>query len=180
MNPDDPNPEPLVHCPLCSRDLPVSAFGICRARKSGRNLYDKECIRKKVTESRRALKEYKAARKNYLKRMEIAKYFNEPLPMIQSAGPVKLAPVDRVRDAIQKGHQTQREIARETKLGKDEIGDALTQLLLWNHEIRTELKGETRIYFFPDEEPKIEVKRKQVVLSGFSGIQAIMPERKRA
>ena len=53
-------------CPICTLDLPLAEFGVCRARKDGRNLYCKSCIRKKVTESRRALKEYKSARKKYI------------------------------------------------------------------------------------------------------------------
>src|SRR5215204_2572423 len=56
----------IKHCPICSQDLPISEFGICRARKDGRNLYCKSCIRHKVTQSRRALKEYKTARKRYI------------------------------------------------------------------------------------------------------------------
>src|SRR5215217_2866434 len=56
----------IKHCPICANDLPISEFGICRARKDGRNLYCKSCIRQKVTQSRRALKEYKSARKRYI------------------------------------------------------------------------------------------------------------------
>ena len=54
------------NCPICSQQLPLSEFGVCRARKDGRNLYCKSCIRKKVTDSRRALKEYRSARKRYV------------------------------------------------------------------------------------------------------------------
>src|SRR5437773_5596863 len=54
------------NCPICSQHLPLSEFGVCRARKDGRNLYCKSCIRKKVTESRRALKEYRSARKRHI------------------------------------------------------------------------------------------------------------------
>ena len=63
----------VKHCPICSKELPISEFGICRARKDGRNLYCKSCIRQKVTQSRRALKEYKSARKKYIsQQVEIA------------------------------------------------------------------------------------------------------------
>ena len=34
-----------------------------------------------------------------------------------------------------------------TKLGKDEIGDALANLLLWTREIRTQVVDNTRMYF---------------------------------
>ncbi|HEU4476974.1 MAG TPA: hypothetical protein VFR80_00570, partial [Pyrinomonadaceae bacterium] len=63
----------VKQCPICSKDLPISEFGICRARKDGHNLYCKSCIRQKVTQSRRALKEYKSARKKYIsQQVEIA------------------------------------------------------------------------------------------------------------
>lgn len=56
-------PEPSIEtrrCGLCAEDLPVGDFGICRARRSGRNLYCKECIRKKGKQGRRVVKEYLA------------------------------------------------------------------------------------------------------------------------
>jgi hypothetical protein len=77
----------VKHCPICTNDLPISEFGICRARKDGRNLYCKSCIRHKVTQSRRALKEYKTARKKYIsQQVEIAQLFStdhQPLLIIR-------------------------------------------------------------------------------------------------
>ena len=58
-----------------------------------------------------------------------------------------MSPVERVREAIRKGARTQKEIAQETKLGKDEIGDALANLLLWTREIKTQMVDNTRFYF---------------------------------
>src|SRR5215467_8393619 len=55
----------VKHCPICSKELPITEFGICRARKDGRNLYCKSCIRKKVTDSRRAQKAYRSLRQQY-------------------------------------------------------------------------------------------------------------------
>ena len=94
----------------------------------------------------------------------------------------KLSPVERVRDAIRKGSRTQREIAQETKLGKDEIGDALANLLLWTHEIRTQVVGNTRLYFLNDagdaaaveDTPRLPA-RKRDVPSSFSCLQGLMP-----
>src|SRR5437868_2668025 len=143
----------VKHCPICSQDLPITEFGICRARKDGRNLYCKSCIRHKVTQSRRALKEYKSARKRYISQqiemtdLIAADATNATYPAKSIS---KLSPVERVREAIRKGSRTQREIAQETKLGKDEIGDALANLLLWTHEIRTQVLGNTRLYFLND------------------------------
>ena len=175
----------LKHCPICSQDLPVAEFGICRARKDGRNLYCKSCIRQKVTQSRRALKEYKSARKRYIsQQIEMTELIsadtgNATYPAKSIS---KLSPVERVRDAIRKGSRTQREIAQETKLGKDEIGDALANLLLWTHEIRTQVVDNTRLYFLNDagdaaaveDSPRLPA-RKRDVPSSFSCLHGLMP-----
>jgi hypothetical protein len=175
----------LKHCPICSQDLPVAEFGICRARKDGRNLYCKSCIRQKVTQSRRALKEYKSARKRFISQqiemtdLITADTGNATYPTKSIS---KLSPVERVRDAIRRGSRTQREIAQETKLGKDEIGDALANLLLWTHEIRTQVVGNTRLYFLNeavdpatiDDTPRLPA-RKGDVPSSFSCLQGLMP-----
>jgi hypothetical protein len=181
-----PMPE-LKHCPICSQELPISDFGVCRARKDGRNLYCKSCIRNKVTQSRRALKEYKSARKRYVSPQQ---EFTDLLTTEHSiAGqhstnrfPSKLSPVERVREAIRKGSRTQRDIAQETRLGKDEIGDALANLLLWTREIKTQIVDGTRLYFVNDsgdaavmeEAPSLPA-RKGDVPSSFSCLQGLMP-----
>lgn len=175
----------VKHCPICSQDLPIAEFGICRARKDGRNLYCKSCIRQKVTQSRRALKEYKSARKRYIsQQIEMTELIaGDTAGTAYAARSVsKLSPVERVRDAIRKGSRTQREIAQETKLGKDEIGDALANLLLWTHEIRTQVVGNTRLYFLNDasdaaaveDNPRLPA-RKRDVPSSFSCLQGLMP-----
>ena len=171
-------------CPICAQALPLSEFGICRARKDGRNLYCKSCIRKKVTESRQVLREYKSARKRYVSQqnLEAGNDSSQNLSRLLS----KLSPIERVREAIKKNARTQKEIAQETKLGKDEIGDALANLLLWTHEIRTEVVNNTRMYFINDaaettslqlESPPVP-RRKPDVPSSFSALQGLMPGRK--
>src|ERR1044072_4743808 len=179
---------PIKHCPICSKDLLISEFGICRARKDGRNLYCKSCIRQKVTQSRRALKEYKSARKKYIsQQVELAELLSSDSSSnghYPAKAMSKLSPVERVRDAIRRGSRTQREIAQETKLGKDEIGDALANLLLWTHEIRTQVVDNTRLYFLNDsaetetldDEPRLPA-RKRDVPSSFSCLQGLMPGR---
>jgi len=178
-------------CPICTLDLPLAEFGVCRARKDGRNLYCKSCIRRKVTESRRALKEYKSARKKYISQQvdaaEIYSSEGEELRASSQYGAKltgKLSPVDRVRDAIRRGARTQKEIAQDTKMGKDEIGDALANLLLWTREIRTEVVDNTRLYFINDsletaiaQESLILPRRKGDVPSSFSCLQGLMPGR---
>ena len=175
------------NCPICSKELSISEFGICRARKDGRNLYCKSCIRQKVTQSRRALKEYKTARKKYIsQQVDIAELLsNEPSGNghYHAKQMSKLSPVERVRDAIRRGSRTQREIAQETKLGKDEIGDALANLLLWTHEIRTQVVDNTRLYFLNEAEtttvddgPRLPA-RKRDMPSSFSCLPGLMPGR---
>jgi len=173
------------NCPICSKELSLSEFGICRARKDGRNLYCKSCIRQKVTQSRRALKEYKTARKKYIsQQVDIAELLSNDSSgngHYHAKAMSKLSPVERVRDAIRRGSRTQREIAQETKLGKDEIGDALANLLLWTHEIRTQVVDNTRLYFLNESEtttvddgPRLPA-RKRDVPSSFSCLPGLMP-----
>jgi hypothetical protein len=72
------------------------------------------------------LKEYKSARKKYIsQQVEIAELLSGDVTgqgHYPAKAMSKLSPVERVRDAIRRGSRTQREIAQETKLGKDEIG----------------------------------------------------------
>ena len=173
-------------CPICAQALPLSEFGICRARKDGRNLYCKSCIRKKVTESRQVLREYKSARKRYVSQQTLEAQGSDAASQNLSRLLSKLSPIERVREAIKKSARTQKEIAQETKLGKDEIGDALANLLLWTHEIRTEVVDNTRMYFINEvadtttiqiETPQLP-RRKPDVPSSFSALQGLMPGRK--
>jgi hypothetical protein len=169
------------------QELPLGEFGVCRARKDGRNLYCKSCIRKKVTESRRALKEYKTARRKYISQQgDSSSGFTHDGDEVRPASyggrlTSRMSPVDRVRDAIRRGARTQKEIAQETKMGKDEIGDALANLLLWTREIRTGMVANTRVYFINDspesaapEDLRIP-RRKRDVPSSFSCLQGLMP-----
>jgi len=74
-------------------------------------------------------------------------------------------------------------------LGKDEIGDALANLLLWTREIRTEVVDNTRRYlisktvpepaFCEDESYANLPPRKQDVPSSFSALPDLMPGKKR-
>lgn len=179
------------NCPICSLQLPLSEFGVCRARKDGRNLYCKSCIRKKVTDSRRALKEYRSARKRYVSQplLETADALlndggnsSTMFPRVLS----KLSPIERVREAIKKGARTQKEIAQETRLGKDEIGDAIANLLLWTREIRTQTVGNTRLYFISEATEALQAsqetsnlpQRKRDVPSSFSALHGLMPGKK--
>lgn len=179
-------------CPICAKDLPLTDYGICRARKDGRNLYCKSCIRKKVSDSRKAFKAYKSVRHQY-----VAEKLDVGGPEHTKARPSpsrrqyvmrqvsKMTPAERVREAIKNGARTQKEIAQGTKLGKDEIGDALANLLLWTKEIRTEVIDNNRVYVI-NEPPAQAVYRKQNVAASPApgrgrpaGDTAKVPPRKR-
>jgi hypothetical protein len=178
----------LKRCPRCEEALPLSEFGVCRARKDGLNLYCKRCIRQKISLSRQALREYKKARgkhgstvssdssrltldtKTSLNSRRIARMLR------------KLSPADRVREAIRCGAETQTEIAQITKLPKDEVCDALASLLLWTREIRTQIINHTRRYFVNEAMEDLAkaqgAKRKRSLNPSFSSVGVLMPGRK--
>ena len=96
----------------------------------------------------------------------------------------KLSPADRVREAIRCGARTQKEIAQTTKLPKDEVCDALANLLLWTREIRTQIINHRRMYFVNEASEEltraraaVEAGRKRLNPS-FSSVDVLMPGRK--
>ena len=183
-------------CPICSQDLPLTEYGICRARKDGRNLYCKSCIRKKVSESRRAFKAYKTVRHQYVvQKTEPGASSDTETSALPSRRQYvtrqvsKMTPAERVREAIKNGARTQKEIAQGTKLGKDEIGDALANLLLWTREVRTEVVENNRMYFINEAAPEPVIyrdeaaaqklpQRKRDVPSSFGAVPDLMPGKK--
>ena len=179
----------LKRCPRCEESLPLSEFGVCRARKDGLNLYCKRCIRQKIALSRQALREYKKARvkhgvttpsqkdavsldgKTTFSSKRIARMLR------------KLSPADRVREAIRCGAHTQKEIAAVTKLPKDEVCDALANLLLWTREIRTQIVRHQRMYFVNEALEELAkaqgaAKRKRSLNPSFASVGMLMPGRK--
>lgn len=180
----------LKRCPRCEESLPLSEFGVCRARKDGLNLYCKRCIRQKIALSRQALREYKKARvknsgatlsKSALAAGDSKSSFSSKriARMLR-----KLSPADRVREAIRCGAHTQKEIAAVTKLPKDEVCDALANLLLWTREIRTQIVRHQRMYFVNEaieQLARVEAaKRKRALNPSFSSVGVLMPGRKPA
>jgi hypothetical protein len=141
-----------------------------------------------VTDSRRALKEYRSARKRYVgqpvSEQSGASLLNGDSPPPVSYGRLlsKLSPVERVREAIRKGSRTQKEIRKITGLGDDEVGEALANLLLWTREIKTQMINSTRHYFINEsadlpirEEAFNLPQRKRDLPSSFSALQGLMP-----
>jgi hypothetical protein len=180
----------LKRCPRCEESLPLSEYGVCRARKDGLNLYCKRCIRQKIAQSRQALREYKNARIKHgatvlPERSRVAVDAKSGFSPRRIARMLrKLSPADRVREAIRCGARTQKEIAQVTRLPKDEVCDALANLLLWTREIRTQIVNHTRMYFVNEASEEltrareaVEAKRKRLNPS-FSSVPVLMPGRK--
>ena len=176
----------LKRCPRCGEALPVSEFGICRARKDGLNLYCKRCIRQKIALSRQALREYKSARSKHgagaaKSRVTLdSKAGFSPRRIARMLR--KLSPADRVREAIRCGARTQNEIAQVTRLPKDEVCDALANLLLWTREIRTQIVNHQRMYFANEAMEELQKaggnKAKRGLTPSFSSVGVLMPGRK--
>ena len=180
----------LKRCPRCEESLPLSEFGICRARKDGLNLYCKRCIRQKIALSRQALREYKKARVKHggtvlsgrSRTATEGKFSSRRIARMLR----KLSPADRVREAIRCGAHTQKEIALVTKLPKDEVCDALANLLLWTREIRTQIVRHQRMYFINEaleELAKVHAggaRRNRSLNPSFSSVGQLMPGRKPA
>src|SRR5262245_51096160 len=175
----------LKKCPRCEESLPLSEFGVCRARKDGLNLYCKRCIRQKISLSRQALREYKKVRVKHggsaaTDRSRLTLNNKTVLSSRRIARMLrKLSPADRVREAIRCGAHTQKEIAQVTKLPKDEVCDALANLLLWTREIRTQIVRHQRMYFVNEALDELaQAKRKRSLNPSFSSVGELMPGRK--
>jgi hypothetical protein len=176
----------LKRCPRCEESLPLTEFGVCRARKDGLNLYCKRCIRQKIALSRQALREYKSARSKHGSSSQKAKVTLDPKLGFSSRRIArmlrKLSPADRVREAIRCGARTQKQIAHVTKLPKDEVCDALANLLLWTREIRTQIINHQRMYFVNEAMEELrktaETKAKRGLTPSFSSVGVLMPGRK--
>lgn len=133
--------EILVRCPKCGNDLPESAFGVCRARPSGRNLYCKVCIIQKVSGQRDLIRAMKQAQASHREAGSLPE--RELAPRRK-----QLTLTDRVKLAIQRGCKTRDEIETEiqktTKVSWDNLSDALAGLAFETQELRIVRKGETR------------------------------------
>jgi hypothetical protein len=179
----------LKRCPRCEEALPLSEFGVCRARKDGLNLYCKRCIRQKIALSRQAFREYKQARGKHSNSTDNSRVTLDNKTSLSSRRIArmlrKLSPADRVREAIRCGAHTQKEIAQVTKLPKDEVCDALANLLLWTREIRTQIVRHQRLYFINEDmellaKAQAAQKRSRGLNPSFSSVGLLMPGRKPA
>lgn len=128
-------------CPRCTKDLDVNEFGICRARRSGRNLYCKSCNRDAVYAQREARRQMKIMRDLALRR-------DQAKPMRLFNFPPEL----RVLRAIKSGAKTQAQIARQAKLFPDDLGLVLVKLIVEQGKVASRVNAaEQREYFLKSE-----------------------------
>lgn len=156
--------EPLKRCTGCKEWKAVSEFGvnsanINRGACDGLNVKCRICIRQSIAESRQRLREYKVAHPD-IPANQIT--IQPGITSRQLARKLRrLKPHDKVLAAIRYGAQTQDEIRSATRLTKDDICEALAQLLLWSRDLRTDVvDGSPRRYFI--NELSTEVRRQPV------------------
>lgn len=125
-------------CGRCHIPKLIDEFGVCRARKDGRNLYCKSCARKMVYANRGVSLLVKRAQ-------EMAKdHSNTHCSPIRETN---YPPEIRVLRAIKQGAKTQPEIARQARLFPDELGNALATLILVERKVVSRVKEDEREYF---------------------------------
>ena len=135
----------LRFCPMCDAMIPITEFGISRARKDGLNRYCRPHTRQQVYEFRQRHKGYRQAewqRKNAA--LTAARQNSvEPEPALPPST------TDLVFEFLQQhGEATQKQIHNSTKLALGAIDIALTELLITRRVISTRaLSDHTRIYF---------------------------------
>jgi hypothetical protein len=129
----------LRRCAKCGEQKDREEFGRVSERSDGLNIYCKTCVRAKVAKYRANLR----AMHRPVNQPKYAPRKANAIARIRRFG----AAAQRVYEAIKGGAVTQREIARITKLSRDEVADAIAELLLWKKAIGTKLEGEARRYF---------------------------------
>ena len=160
-------------CPTCPADIgpqPLENFYISNTRPNKRTARCKNCLRRDINEARRLAREYKQISKARRPKLRRTGFTSSSIARILR----KPRSIDRVREAIRCGVHTQSEIAKITRLSKDDLCDVLAVLLLDTREIRTENNG-YRQYFIRKE--KIIAARKDNVNAGFSGLVGLISKR---
>jgi hypothetical protein len=128
-----------MDCGECGERLPIECFGICKARKTGRNLYCKVCILEKVHACRDRKRAMKKAR-------NLAKTHPERKPLVISA-PVLPSAMQKVKYAVRDGQHTRWAIREATGLTMDQVGDALAELTFVHKVLRTKPVDNERHFF---------------------------------
>lgn len=144
-----PETDELRFCPMCDGLRPINDFGIVNSRPDGRNRYCRPHARTKAAAYRTGLKGYLNSRPQQqdLQPGPVATPRVTPDPKPRKTIPVSVLSF-RVLAALRNGARTQLEIQQKTKLGRDNIGLAIADLLITRRLIGTRsIGGDLRIYF---------------------------------
>lgn len=108
-------------CPICKESDP-NQFGICRARKSGRNRYCRACARNKVYAGRIRYRDYLHLKKSRgLQAVERKAVVTAQIVTLKT-------PAERVVYALRRGFKDREAIRMFTKLTSDDVSDQLAEL----------------------------------------------------
>lgn len=130
-------------CPRCTKDLPIGEFGVNRQKASGRNVYCKRCNRFKTNTSREAKREREGRVKGARKR-RVAPVI--PKTRVEKPITPVLRDIEMVKAALCGGPLTQTQIASQTTLTIDKIGEALAELMLERGEVVRRKDGDQNVY----------------------------------
>lgn len=166
-------------CPRCTKDLDIEEFGICRSRKSGRNLYCKSCNRDSMAARRTGYRQggkkcircyewrginHFRLRSTYLNFgardgrdivcrpcMRNADRERSRTRNLQRSVPIQMTLLDNVIAVIRAGARTQEQIATNAGLSEDSLCDALAILMLDEKKVTSRTSGDERFYFLKSE-----------------------------
>lgn len=120
--------EIFIVCPRCGRAEPDVTFGIAKARKSGRNLYCRECINKRRMQDYYDRKNRVEARRLERSRIKAGAQMDE-----QEQVEIRIRPtaLEKVRALLSDG-LTREQLADRAEIS---VGDACDILaILWNKD----------------------------------------------
>jgi DNA-binding HxlR family transcriptional regulator len=167
QNPElETTPPARKRCPRCEESLPLSEFGICRARKDGLNLYCKACIREKTAIVRAGVRQYKAARQRITAPTGRPTVDRPPrLRVLTRERFLKLQPHKRVLFVLTKlfpQPQTFEDLRHSCRVSRDELSDALARLVGIGLPVGTRNGTDPRVYFLkPRSEVEAQLKAEQ-------------------
>jgi hypothetical protein len=154
-SPERSSPE-LVRCRWCDQDKPATAFGVDNSRANRRNCYCKKCNRERSSEACGRRKVYPRFRRR--KGMTMA---------------------ERILSVLRDGPLSYFELMASLRLGKravDSFDHNLATLLLYDHEIRSEVNADgARVYLLPKKKIPQPVPAGAQELPNFSHIRLFHP-----
>jgi hypothetical protein len=125
-------------CPCCPPEVgeqSIDNFGISRSRPDGHNLYCKVCVNRKVLEGRLRMRERRDTRRALLSA-------GSPIQLLPARKPdvrafTALSPSEKILRALKGNALTQRQILRETRLSREDLGLGLAGLMVERRTVKS-------------------------------------------